>query len=350
MAIIFFVGLSVGFWPEVRTEAAGLTNVMKAPVAKAGKWSKNRKGLRYKYVKNSKYAKNVWQKINGQIYFFEKNGYAHTGWKTYHGKRYYLNRKGQLVTGWQKLGGGMYYFQKTTGYAVTGKKKIGKDTYYFSTKGVRQTGWRKIKGQYYYFYPSDGTMAKNTIVGKYSVDAKGIRRKKMVWKPVGKNGRVDFFVGDSRTVLMGRALGISDICIAKSGAAIDWYVEVGEPELRKKLAMNPKATVVINMGVNDVLDYDQYIAKYARLLNDYPDAGIYIMSVNPVESWSRGEAWAQKRTKGLKKFNERVKAAFGNRYLDCCGYLNKTGFATVDSLHYDDATYLKIYQYALKHV
>jgi glucan-binding YG repeat protein len=40
------------------------------------------------------------------------------------------------------------------------------------------TGWKKISGKYYYFNKTTGKMAKSKWIGKYYVNAKGIRTKK----------------------------------------------------------------------------------------------------------------------------------------------------------------------------
>lgn len=64
----------------------------------------------------------------------------------------------------------------------TGWLDIGKDSeskrYYFNDKGVMMAdGWFKIDGKWYYFY-EDGTLARNTKIGKYHVDENGVRISK----------------------------------------------------------------------------------------------------------------------------------------------------------------------------
>lgn len=334
-------------------EAASLQNVIKAPKAKSGQWVIAKKGYRYRYS-NGKYAKKAWLKIGGEIYYFKSNGYLQTGWKTYKKKRYYFDNMGMLVTGWKTIGTKKYYLWKQYGYAATGKSKIAGKYYYFNSKGVMQTGWKKIGKYYYYFKKSNGSMAVSQKVGKYTVDSKGRRITGTVAPDPGENtksGNVDYFVGDSRTVGMGMATGTSSKCIAEVGMGYSWYVSTAEPQLKAKLKKKPTATVVLNFGVNDVDNYDKYITKYRALMKAYPKARIYIMSVNPIDSkYNWGWYSYSTMVSKIKQFNQKMKAAFPDNYIDCYTYLTKEKFTTVDGIHYNTSTYEKIYNYILTQV
>lgn len=342
----------------MQAQAASPSNVMKAPKAKAGQWVIRKNGYQYRYKSSKKYAKNTWQKIDGHIYYFKSNGYLQTGWKSYRSKRYYFNKQGQLQTGWEKIGKNKYYFSKSTGAAATGKVKIASKYYYFSSKGVMQTGWKRIGKYYYYFKPSNGSMAVNQKIGSFYVDKYG--RRSSAVSPISSDdvkdnnsttGSVDIFVGDSRTVGMGSATGKSSKCIAKVGEGYSWYVSTAEPKLKKKLKANPDATVVINLGVNDVANYRNYINRYKKLVQNYPKAKIYFMSVNPVDSkYNWGWFSCSQMKSSIKKFNSALKKAFPTRYIDCHTYLTKSGFSTVDGIHYTNSTYKKIYKYILTQV
>lgn len=344
--------LGFGGGAEKTTVQAALTNVMKAPKAKAGTWVVQSMGYRYRYDATRKFAKSKWLKIDGNIYYFKSNGYLQTGWKTYNKKKYYFNEYGILQTGWKTINGKRYYLSKTTGAAATGKTKVGSKYYYFSSAGVKQTGWKKIGGYYYYFQPSNGSMAVNKKIGNYYVGSNGRRTtakttpsKKSPAKTT-KTGKVDYFVGDSRTVGMGIATGKSSKCIAKVGEGYNWYVSTAEKKLKAKLKKKPTATVVINFGINDLGNYKKYIARYKKLLKAYPKAHIYFMSVNPFRT---GYGW-NCTTSGVKTFNKAIKNAFPNNYIDCYSYLVKKGYSTVDGLHYTTATYKKIYNFILTKV
>ena len=95
------------------------------------------------------------------------------------------------------------------------------------------------------------------------------------------------FVGDSRTVGMEEAMQDSDdadTCsyIGKVGEGYYWLVNEGIDQLRTSLSKEPDATVVFNLGVNDLSEIDRYLAFYPQIFAEYPDASFYIMSVNPV--------------------------------------------------------------------
>lgn len=335
--------------------AASPENVMKAPKAATGRLVTTKKGVRYYNTKTKTYTKNKWVKIKGKIYYFSANGYAKTGWKTHNKKRYYFDKSGKLMTGWQTIGGKKYYLWKSkenlSGSAATGKVKLSTGWYYFSGTGVMRTGWHKISGSYYYFSPSTGKMAVNTTVGKYKVDKSGKRVTaspgKTTYSTPEKTGKVDYWVGDSRTVGLGIAMGISNKCIAKVGEGHSWYLTTAEKRLKKALKKNPKATVVLNFGVNDHVNITKYINSYKKLLNAYPNAKIYFMSVNPIDSKYKSGYVSNAK---INSFNKKLKAAFPQRYIDTNSYLKKKGFKTVDGLHYTVATYKKIYNYVLSKV
>lgn len=357
--MIAFLILTMGMGSAAlgsHAEAASLNNVTKAPKAKSGEWVIASKGYRYRY-NTGEYAKSAWLKIDGEIYYFKSDGYLQTGWKTYKKNRYYFNNMGALVTGWNTIGGKKYYLWKQYGYAATGKSKIAGKYYYFDSKGVMKTGWRKIGKYYYYFKKSNGSMAVSRKIGKYHVDSKGRRITETDTEGTDnpstteKTGKVDYFVGDSRTVGMGAATGTGSKCIAQVGEGYNWYVSTAEAQLKAKLKKKPTATVVINFGVNDIDNYKSYISKYKKLIKEYPKARIFIMSVNPVDSKYTWGYYSYSTMKSkIKTFNKKMKAAFPNNYIDCHTYLTKNKFTTVDGIHYNTATYKKIYKYILTQV
>lgn len=331
--------------PEMNGQAATPKNVMHSPKAASGKLVTTKKGVRYYNKRTRKYEKKKWLKVKKNIYYFTSKGYAKTGWMTQRGKRYYFDKKGKLQTGWKKIGRYTYYLWKRSGDAATGKVKIAKKYYYFSTKGVMQTGWKKIAGYYYFFSPGNGRMAVNTTVGKYKVDSKG----RMVSSSSNNKttGKVDYWVGDSRTVGLGSILGIDKKCIAQVGMGHSWYLTTAEKKLKNALKKNPNATVVINFGVNDHGNIQKYINSYRKLIQDHPNANIWFMSVNPIDGkYQSGYV----SNEDIDCFNKKLKAAFPNCYLDTNSYLKKTKFSTVDGLHYTETTYRKIYTYVLSKV
>ena len=351
--VIAYLLLAVGFSQTAfatRAQAAKITNVRKAPKAKAGQWVASAKGYRYRYKATGKYAKNEWLKIAGKIYFFKSDGYVKTGFKLYDGKRYYFDKNGVLASGWKTIRGSKYYFSKVNGAAIVGKKKIGKYYYYFDKTGKRKTGWRKISGKYYYFNKSTGRMEVNKKIGKYYVDKHG---RRTTTNP-NANGKVDIFVGDSRTV--GMYMSVSELssskCIAKENMGYDWFVNEAIPKLKEKLKKKPSATVVVNMGINDIDNCDRYLTQYSKLVKKYPKATFYFMSVNPVDSkYTWGSISYKKMKSKIQTFNKKLKNKFPDHYIDCYTYLTKEKkFKTSDGVHYTSGTYNDIYKYILTQI
>jgi len=153
------------------------------------------------------------------------------------------------------------------------------------------------------------------------------------------------FVGDSRTQGMANALALAepnDPCkvIARDGEGLSWLSETGSVELDAYLKEAPASTVVLNFGVNDLTEIDHYITYYQQLFANYPEATFYIMSVNPVPDDS-----IYVSNQVIDAFNQKMKAAFPDQYLDVYNYLLTSDFETVDGLHYTESTYLTIHYY-----
>lgn len=152
-------------------------------------------------------------------------------------------------------------------------------------------------------------------------------------------------VGDSRTVAMKEAMksdsSDSTVYIAKEGEGYEWFKQTGLTGLKGVLAESPDETVVFNLGVNDVENISLYLTLFKELIQSYPDASFYFMSVNPVnEEKCKGITNAE-----IQNFNGSLQEIFSNRYLDCYNYLIKNGFDTVDGLHYTQDTSKAIHQY-----
>ena len=46
--------------------------------------------------------------------------------------------------------------------------------YYLTETGAAARGWKELGGKWYFFNDSDCSMAKDTMVGPYRVDANGV--------------------------------------------------------------------------------------------------------------------------------------------------------------------------------
>ena len=157
---------------------------------KFGSWHQNGSQWMFAYY-NGTYAKNCWEKIDGYWYHFDGNGIMQTGWLNIGGTWYYLNpSSGAMQTGWLKLGDVWYYLNPFSGAMATGWLKVGNTWYYMNpSSGLMQTGWLKLRSTWYYL-KSDGTMAADTWIGDYYVNADG------AWVP-GKEKPVDKWINTS---------------------------------------------------------------------------------------------------------------------------------------------------------
>ncbi len=150
-----------------------------------------------------------WQKIDGHWYYFAEDGVmTENAW--YDGC--YFNEKGWMVTGWLQTDAGWYYLDHDSGKAVTDWQEIDGHRYYFAEDGIMtenawydgcyfnekgwmatgwlqiddrtyymnpddgrpMTGWQWIGDSYYFFSYEDGSMARDTVIDGYYVNADGV--------------------------------------------------------------------------------------------------------------------------------------------------------------------------------
>ncbi|MDO5337392.1 MAG: GH25 family lysozyme [Eubacteriales bacterium] len=100
-------------------------------------------------------------KINKKFYYLDEDGVLkENGWLTYKGHDYYF-KNGTALLGEQKIGNKYYYFYLTKGYKATNVKgELNGNIYYFTKDGSRyQGGWLKLKisGRVYTYYFSKST-------------------------------------------------------------------------------------------------------------------------------------------------------------------------------------------------
>lgn len=119
--------------------------------------------------------RNCWIQEDGSWYYLNKNGRIRKGWLTIENKKYFLDKAdGKRYGGWLKYRGESYYFVKKTGVMRTGWLKLKGNKYYFSETGVLSHGWKQIDGKWYFFNKKTGVMAKNTQIGKYTINKMGV--------------------------------------------------------------------------------------------------------------------------------------------------------------------------------
>lgn len=399
MAAVIFTLIPAG-----HTSAATAVDVIssaRSTSTPSGALKQSSKGVRYRYT-NGKYAKNKWLCVNGKIYYFSSTGYAATGWfvyqkKTYYasaggevyvskwltqngscyylkkngvraagewvnrsGKYYYFSSKGVLARGGQISVGGKYYYVDKNGVRKSSCwVTIKGERYYFGKDGVRyQSKWVKYNGKYYYL-KKNGMMAKDAWVGSYYVGSDGARKTSCCidgyyLDAAGKRHKALSFsgkyliVGDSRVVGMDTVVsGSKTKFIGKISMGYSWLKSTAGLQVKQYLAGNQNLKVVFAFGINDLGNVSQYISYYKALMKEFPDTEFYFMSVNPVKETQASAYGYTVKNSAIQSFNQKMKSAFGTKYIDAYSYLVKKGFSTVDGIHYTGSTYQKVYKYII---
>ena len=156
------------------------------------------------------------------------------------------------------------------------------------------------------------------------------------------------FVGDSRTVGMGKAEAHrADSCtyIGESGEGYRWFIEEGLDQMDTAIRSLPDAPVVFNLGVNDCDHIDAYIEVYKEIEAAYPSTDFYYMSVNPVTKDSTHVPLSD-----IFAFNRKMRSAFPDQYIDTCSWMIREGFEDVDGVHYSEKQYCRIHDFAVRAV
>jgi len=152
------------------------------------------------------------------------------------------------------------------------------------------------------------------------------------------------FVGDSRFKairlwMVDNGIGLDEIFICENGEGYNYML--ANYELIKAYA-NSDSAIIVGMGVNDLFNTAKYIALLNQMATEL-NCKIYFCSVNPVD-----ESKTNKRTNAaISAFNDTVRNSIDSRiiYIDTYNYLLQEGFNSGDGIHYDNATYAKIYYY-----
>ena len=158
------------------------------------------------------------------------------------------------------------------------------------------------------------------------------------------------FVGDSRTVQMKRAVRYdSSVCsfIAQSSMGYEWFRDEAVPAVDSALwSMGGNIAVVVNMGVNDLSDAEQYVKLVNRKAAEWASRGAdtYYMSVNPVD-----DARTQVQNSQIEEFNDSLQDALDAdiAWIDSYGFLMAYGYESADGLHFTEDTSRDIYRYCL---
>lgn len=151
-------------------------------------------------------------------------------------------------------------------------------------------------------------------------------------------------VGDSRFVGQEQTgnKNSNSTYIAKVGEGLNYLKNV---ESTMKKYDNKNTAYVINMGVNDLYNANNYV-KYINNLAKTYKGDIYFLSVNPVDEAKEKSYGYSVTNAQIKNFNSTMKNNLKNvKFLDSYSYLKNNGYETTDGIHYTSSTYKKIYNY-----
>jgi hypothetical protein len=155
------------------------------------------------------------------------------------------------------------------------------------------------------------------------------------------------FVGDSRTVgLYYSCKNFEGSYIAKSGMGLNWL------KLQLCALYDVKNKIIlINMGVNDLENIDEYLRFYNSLPNEFVQNNkVVFLTVNPVDEQTAVKNRLYHKNSDINSFNSRMKNELRKDIyiLDSNSYLVSSGFKAYDGLHYNDATNKKIYKWVVE--
>ncbi len=202
----------------------------------------------------------------------------------------------------------------------------------------------KVTGEATYIPPTDEH--KQSILGDPGNYDEGDEREQGsegASSPTTQNTSISkyIFIGDSRTVGMHAAVNTNDVWSAKSGQGLTWMKQTGVPQVESSISSG--AAVIILMGVNDLYKLDSYISYINGKAPDWTNKGahVYFVSVLPTDGKYN------KMNSEINSFNKKMKSNLSSSvtYIDTSSYLKSNGFKTTDGLHYDNATYKKIYNH-----
>ena len=169
-------------------------------------------------------------------------------------------------------------------------------------------------------------------------------------------------VGDSRMSLIvdnkDLVKPFNFMFVAKSGMKIDWLKDYALGQVKEILKNeNYKYHIVVNMGVNDLNDVEykgddiskKYFKLYKDLAKEYPEAKIYLLSVNPIDDeLINQKPYNNRTTEEILLFNKTTQDLLKRNGLDnmyYCDSYNQVNFKTDDGLHYRDETNREILDY-----
>lgn len=148
------------------------------------------------------------------------------------------------------------------------------------------------------------------------------------------------FLGDSRFRAMANiATGGSDLWECSSSGDYSWMTGTAFSDVDAKVGNNTK--VFINMGINDILNYQAYAAAINAKAQEWQAKGasVYFVAVGPVSETSTI------LNTDIATFNTYMYNNLSIPFIDAYNYLVENGFETTDGQTYTDTTSTILYSY-----
>jgi hypothetical protein len=149
------------------------------------------------------------------------------------------------------------------------------------------------------------------------------------------------FVGDSRTVQLCRAIGAHDYgWVCEVGQGFDYFSQHVDEIGRLG---GPGTKIIINFGVNDIRNADDYVKLVNSYVDTWTSAGmrVYYSSVMPVRNYPTIS------NSQIEAFNSAVQEGLDSRvtWIDSYSFMQNNGFETGDGLHYKKETYQELFRF-----
>ena len=148
------------------------------------------------------------------------------------------------------------------------------------------------------------------------------------------------FLGDSRFRAMANiATSGSDLWECSTSGDYSWMTGTAFSDVDTKVGNNTK--VFINMGINDILNYQAYASAINEKAQEWQEKGasVYFVAVGPVSETS------SILNTDISTFNTYMYNNLNIPFIDAYNYLVEAGFETTDGQTYTDTTCSILYSY-----
>ena len=166
------------------------------------------------------------------------------------------------------------------------------------------------------------------------------------------NNRI--WVGDSRTCCIESVVGDNenDMFICRKETRYDYFENEALPQLIEALNTGYYDSVVILMGVNDIIDHPtdygnvawEYINTINNLIEQYPHVKFYIASVYYIDDTFVGEI-SPTLNASIATYNSIMYNYCWAQYIPLAEYVDSNNLRSQDGLHIDGINAVYIYNY-----